>query len=339
MNRVAVVVLNWNGASLLSDCLRSLLAQDYPNFYVIVIDNHSTDHSREVLEGVAKTAGDRLRVIYNDKNSGFAGGVNIGIKAAIKDGATAVALFNNDATAKPNWLSQLVAVLDADQTVGIATGLLLHADGKTIDSTGDFYSIWGLAFPRNRDEKTENAPESGYVFGASGGASLYRTQLFKQIGLFDEAFFAYYEDVDISFRSQLAGWKVFYTNSATAYHKRGATSEKIPGFTKYQMFKNLPMLFWKNVPTGLFWKIGWRFKLVYFLMYCNALLQGASIPATKGLLAAIGRFPAAMTLRTKVQKLRRRPTEYIDSILYQDLPPSQKGKLRKLVNRRTTTAT
>lgn len=334
MNRVAVVVLNWNGADFLEECLESLRAQDYPNFQIVVVDNDSTDNSRDILDYWTKQYGNLIRVIYNNRNSGFAGGVNIGIKQAMKDGASAVALFNNDATAAPNWLSEIVAALEAERTVGIATGLLLHADGKTIDSTGDYYSIWGLAFPRSRDEATETAPESGYVFGATGGASLYRADLFKQIGFFDEAFFAYYEDVDISFRSQLAGWKVYYTKSAVAYHRRGATSEKLPGFTKFQMFKNLPMLFWKNVPAGLLWKIGWRFKLVYFLMYINAILQGAFVPATKGILSAIGHFPSALSRRSKIQQLRRRPADYIYSILYQDLPPNQKGKLRKLVRAR-----
>lgn len=334
MNRIAIVVLNWNGADFLEQCLESLRAQDYPDFQIVVVDNDSTDNSRDILDYWTKQYGNLIKVIYNNRNSGFAGGVNIGIKQAMKDGAGAVALFNNDATAAPNWLSELVAELESDKTIGIATGLLLHADGKTIDSTGDFYSIWGLAFPRNRDELTVAAPDSGSVFGATGGASLYRVDLFKQIGLFDESFFAYYEDVDISFRSQLAGWKVYYTKSAVAYHKRGATSEKIPGFTKYQMFKNLPMLFWKNVPAGLMLKIGLRFKLVYLLMYLNAILQGAFLPATKGILMAISLFPATLGKRSKVQQLRRRPAEYIDSILYRDLPPNQKGRLRKLVRAR-----
>lgn len=335
MNRVAVVVLNWNGASMLPSCIESLLAQDHPDFFVVVVDNGSRDNSREVLDHLSGKAGSRLHVVFNDKNSGFAGGVNIGIRYALTKGATAVALFNNDATAAPDWLRQLSTIVENDPTVGIATGLLLHADGKTIDSTGDFYSVWGLAFPRNRDEAAERAPGSGYVFGATGGASLYRAELFRQVGYFDEAFFAYYEDVDISFRAQLAGWKVFYTNAAVAFHRQGATSEKIPGFTKYQMFKNLPMLFWKNVPAGLLWRIGWRFKLIYTLMYINAILQGAFLPATKGALVAILRFPATLLLRARVQRLRRRSADYINSLLYQDLPPNQKGKLRKLVRTRS----
>lgn len=335
MNRVAVVVLNWNGAELLESCLGSLLHQTYPNFRIIVVDNASTDISAKRLAVWEQQHEQKIKVIYNKQNLGFAGGVNVGIREALSEGYDAVALLNNDAVAESNWLTALVDALEAGSSIGIATGLLLHEDGRTIDSTGDFYSIWGLAFPRDRDEPTESASESGYVFGATGGASLYRVDLFKHIGLFDEDFFAYYEDVDLSFRAQLAGWKVFYTKSAVALHKRGATSDRLPGFAKYQMFKNLPQLYWKNVPRGLLWKIGWRFKLVYTLMFANALVQGNAGPAIRGVGAAIVRWPAALTKRTHVQKQRRRNVDYINSLFYQDMPPSQKGRLQKLFGRRT----
>ena len=120
-----------------------------------------------------------------------------------------------------------------------------------------------MPFPRNRGERTISSPESDFVCGATGGASLYKTSLFKEIGLFDESFFAYYEDVDISFRAQLAGHKVYFTNKAIAYHKQGATSSKIPGFTVYQTFKNIPLLYTKNVPSGLLLPIGVRLLLLY----------------------------------------------------------------------------
>lgn len=327
------MVLNWNGADLLPACLDSLLKQDYPDFFVLIVDNASTDNSRQILEQYQADNPKKIRTILSNRNTGFAGGVNIGIKYATAESAGAVALFNNDAVAKPNWLTILAATLRNDPHIGIATGLLLHADGQTIDSSGDYYSIWGLAFPRSRDEATERAPESGYVFGATGGASLYRANLFEEVGLFDENFFAYYEDVDISFRAQLAGWKVYYNRDAVALHKRGATSDKLPGFAKYQMFKNLPQLFWKNVPSGLLLKIGLRFKFVYLLMFVNAVAQKNGWPALKGLGAGVWYGAAALVKRADIQKLKKVSAGYIDSMLYQDLPPSQKGRLRQLVGR------
>lgn len=186
-----------------------------------------------------------------------------------------------------------------------------------------------MPFPRNRGEARNMATKSGYVFGATGGASLYRTSLFKEIGLFDESFFAYYEDVDISFRAQLAGHKVYYTDKAIAYHKQGASSKKIPGFTVYQTFKNIPLLFIKNVPANLLIPIGIRLLLLYVLIFANAVKNGTGWYALKGWLANIWYFwTRAIWLRFNIQRHRKVPVSYIKSILYHDLPPNQTGMRR-----------
>jgi GT2 family glycosyltransferase len=131
---------------------------------------------------------------------------------------------------------------------------LIKTNGKTLDTTGDFYTTWGLPGPRNRDEPVKNAPSKpGEVFGATGGGAIYRAAIFDDIDMFDEDFFMYYEDVDLSFRAQLAGWKVRFTPKAIAYHKIGASSKKVPGLAVYNTFKNLPLVFIKNVPGKLFW--------------------------------------------------------------------------------------
>jgi len=129
-----------------------------------------------------------LEVLYNPINFGFAGGVNTGIEWALNEDFEYVALFNNDAIADKNWLQSLVEAARPKE-VGITTGLLLHENGKTIDSSGDWLSSWGLAFPRNRGDNTAKAFKAGPVFGATGGASLYKTALFKDIGLFGRGFF------------------------------------------------------------------------------------------------------------------------------------------------------
>jgi len=331
INRVAVVVLNWDGEEIIRGCIDSLLNQTYKDFQIVVVDNGSSDSSRETLENYRSRFNDRVKLIYNDRNLGFAGGVNVGIDYALTNSFDAVALFNNDAIANESWLDKLVSAINSDENIGIATGLLLHDDGKTIDSAGDFYSIWGLAFPRMRDEKSSNAPESGYVFGATGGASLYRLDMLREIGLFDKDFFAYYEDVDLSFRAQLGGWKVFYNKEAVAYHKRGATSDKLKGFGKYQMFKNLPMLFIKNVPKGILLKIWARFKFIYSLMFINSLLSRNFISAIKGVTAGGYLFFRALSKRRVIQGGRRVSAKYIYSIIYKDLPPTQKGRMGKFI--------
>jgi hypothetical protein len=327
MTSALIVILNWNGIEDTLKSIDSLLNQTYKQYKILIIDNGSIDNSVLLLETlVAKN--NKLHLIKNIKNLGFAGGVNIGIRYSIDNNYNTVALFNNDAVADEKWLESLVSSLSTDTS--IATGLLLSEDAKIIDSTSEMYSVWGMPFPRSRGTTASSAPESGYIFGATGGATLYKTSLFKQIGLFDESFFAYYEDVDISFRAQLAGHKIYYTKDAIAYHKQGATSKKIPGFTVYQTFKNIPLLYTKNVPAGLLLPIGLRLFVLYWLIFGNAVKNGSGKYAFKGWLASIWYFwSKALWNRFNIQSKKTVPTSYIKSLLWYDLPPEQTG-LRKL---------
>lgn len=329
MNRVAIVVLNFKGIEDTLICVESLLEQTYSSFKIIVIENGSDDGSGAEIKKLEQQHGDKLIAIYNIDNRGFAGGVNIGINWALENNFDYIALFNNDAVADKLWLETLVNTAVEKQSA-ITTGLLLHEHGNTIDSTGDWYSTWGLPFPRNRGDTTSTAPKAGYVFSASGGASLYKASLFKDVGVFDESFFAYYEDTDVSFRTLLAGYRIYYTPIAIAYHKQGGTSSKLPGFTVYQTFKNLPLLFIKNVPSGLLFRIGIRFWLAYILMLGHAIVRGSGVPAIKGAFkGAVLFWTTALPARRHIQKTKAVNAQYIDSMLWKDLPPDQTG-LRKL---------
>lgn len=328
-SKVAIIVLNWNGIDDTLRAVESLALQDYKDFSILVIDNGSTDQSVETLKTYQKSHTD-INVVYNPKNFGFAGGVNTGIEWALNETFDYVALFNNDAVAEKDWLTHLVNAIQPKE-VGAATGLLLHADGKTIDTTGEQYSSWGLAFPRDRDKRAQRAHPTGNVFGATGGATIYKTEMLRDIGMFDEDFFAYFEDVDISFRAQLAGWKVIYSPEAVAYHKQGATSSKLPGFAVMQSFKNLPLVYIKNVPGKLLFPIGIRFYFAYWMMVANAVIGGRGIAALKGVLISIPLGFKKLPERRQIQKYKRVSTDYIKSILWNDLPPDQTGmrKLRK----------
>jgi GT2 family glycosyltransferase len=332
MTSILITVLNWNGAEDTLECVASLKYQTYTDFDILVIDNGSEQEDYEKLAFLNDIS--NLKIIREEKNTGFAGGVNIGIKHAIDNNYEYVALFNNDATADKDWLKNLHNEFSNNKETSAVTGLLLHEDGKTIDSTGDYYSTWGMPFPRSRGLSTDTAPESEFVFSATGGATLYKTSLFTQIGLFDESFFAYYEDVDISFRAQLAGHKIYYTNDAIAYHKQGATSGKIPGFTVYQTFKNIPLLFTKDVPAGLLLPIGARLFVLYWLIFGNAIKNGSGLYAFKGWLASIWYFwTKALWERFTIQSHKTVSTDYIKSLLWYDLPPEQTGlrNLRKKI--------
>jgi GT2 family glycosyltransferase len=323
--QTAVVVPNWNGADSLGACLDSLLAQSLKT-RVIVVDNGSVDNSKALLEKY----GEAITVIWHKKNHGFAGGVNAGFRRAIKDGVTYVAAFNNDAVADKLWLQNLVEELEKHQQDGIVTSKILTQDGKRIDSTGDYLTVWGLPYPRGRGEtKIEKYDEQTEIFAASGGASLYRAKTLEEVGLFDEDFFAYYEDVDLSFRAQLAGWKVRYAPKAVAYHQIGATSSKIKGFATYQTMKNQQILLYKNLPDKYRGKIMCRFTLAHTLFFLRAFSRRQGWAALKGDLQGTYLLLKKRGARHRIQAGKKVSDEYIWDMLVHDLPPNARA-LRKL---------
>lgn len=325
--QVLFTILNYNGWEETLTCVDSVLKQSYQDFHILLVDNGSHDDSLEKLKKFEKH--EKITFHKEPVNTGFSGGVNIGIRYALKQGFPYTVLLNNDALLSKDWLEILIKAAKKRGST-ITTGLMLTTDGKTIDSTSDGYSIWGLPFPRQRNEPAESALESGYVFGGTAGASLYKTEIFKKIGLFDEKFFAYYEDTDICFRNQLVGNKVYYEKSAVVYHDHGTTSSKMPGFTVYQTFKNLPLFFWKDVPLGLLFPIGVRFFTWHTLNYLRTIARGQFIPATKGVLESILLLPYALRERRRIQKKRSVSISYLRSVIYPELPPSSKKSIQKL---------
>ncbi len=324
--QVAVVIPNWNGEEYLTECIDSLLAQT-TKCDIVVVENGSTDSSVELLEPNYK----KIKVIYLDDNIGFAGGVNVGIKYSIENDYQYVALFNNDAVADKNWLKYLLLNQEEYPGIGITTCKLLKSNHKHIDSTGDLYTTWGLPYPRGRDELDKKQyDDSVEVFSASGGASLYRVDMLKEIGLFDEDFFAYYEDVDISFRAQLYGWKIHYVPSSLAYHQIGGTSSKIKDFTTFQTLKNLPWVYWKNVPVSIAIPMFPKIFTAYWSIFFSALAKGKFNAAIKGtLICHLYIFKKLLTERSKIQRNKKVSNEYIRSMITQGLPPNA-HKLKKL---------
>lgn len=322
--KTCVVVPNWNGADSIKECLDSLVKQTH-KAHIIVVDNGSTDNSLGLIENFSG-----IELMVFPENLGFAGGVNAGIKRAMELGAKYVATFNNDAVADKNWLKLLVEALDKEPKTGIATCKLLTSDGKKLDSTGDYYTVWGLPYPRGRGETELDKYDSETdIFAASGGASLYRVSMLESIGLFDDKFFAYYEDVDLSFRAQLAGWKVKYVPKSEAYHHIGATSSKIKGFTTYQTMKNLQLLLYKNVPRRYLFRIGFRFFIAETLFFLRSITRGQGITALRGDTKGTFLLFKALKERKAIQQSKKVSNEYIWGMIVHDLPPNANA-LRKL---------
>jgi GT2 family glycosyltransferase len=326
--KIAVVIPNFNGKELLGACLESLLVQSLTP-HIIVVDNGSTDGSASFIQQQYS----KLELIQLNSNLGFAGGVNAGIKSAIKNGFEFVALFNNDAVADSNWLKFLVEKINQDPKVGIVASKILASDQKTIDSTGEEYSTWGTPFPRGRGEVDKNQYDSTSkqtIFAASGGASIYRVAMLQKIGLFDELFFAYYEDVDISFRARLNGWQVQYASKAVVYHAMNVTANQISSsFADYHKLKNYVFLYVKNMPGKLFWQHFLTFAAGFWGRTLTLALQGKGLIVFKALVVIGLRKPQIFFKRYQVQKLRTVPTKDIEQLLYKHPSPNQSKRLLK----------
>lgn len=334
MVRVAIVVLNWNGADDAIACTDSLVKQSAFNPTIFLVDNNSNKESiGKLRQYISANPTFPITLIENTVNSGFTGGNNVGFIAALRSNYDFIGTLNPDAIADPSWIKELIDEFNTGHDVGVVTGILAREDHIHIDTTGEQYSTWGIPGPRGRDSTLDLAsskPE--YIFASTGGGFIARAELLRDIGMFDEKFFMYFEDVDFCFRAQLAGYKVRYTPKAIAYHKLSASTNKVPGLAIYNTFKNLPMLYVKNMPLGLWLETYPRFILAYTLILGNAIVHGRGAPALKGWFKSWLLIPHMFHERFRIQKSRRVSTEYISSIMLHDIPPEQTGlrKFRKI---------
>lgn len=331
-----VVIPNLNGGSALLEAIQSLMEQSLLP-YIIVVDNASTDGSTE--EVIQRYPG--IEVIRNQRNRGYAGGVNPGLQRAIELGATYAGPFNDDAIADKRWLKQLVEFLDSHPKYGAVAPKVVSSDRERLDSTGEFYTSWGLSYPRGRREyDTHKYDHDTDVFAASGAACLYRVNALQQVGLLDEDFFAYYEDVDLSFRLQLAGWKISFLPSAVVYHHIGMTAARVSGFYAQQTLKNLPLLWFKNVPRGYFWQIGSKLFITQILFFGKAVTRGQGWSALKGSFKGLMLIIKKIPVRKRIQADKKISDRYFGAILVHDLPPNAaalrnlRAQWRKLTRRK-----
>jgi GT2 family glycosyltransferase len=218
---VSVIVVNWNGMACLGECLESALQQSYPSKELVVVDNGSTDGSREWLR---KNNLGRFLLVELPCNAGFAGGVNAGIRASRGEFA---ALLNNDAVADSDWLRQLVA-MSMDPAVGmVASKILFYEQRNVIDKAGHLLYPDGLNRGRGAgDVDCGQFDEPAEVFFPDGCAALYRRSMLEAVGLFDEQFFAYGDDADLGLRARWQGWRCVYAPGATVYHRHSRSLGK-----------------------------------------------------------------------------------------------------------------
>jgi len=308
---VSVVIVNFNGVKVLSPCLNSLLLTDYPNFDIIVVDNGSSDDSVNVLEEFRKQSENRITVIKNSCNLGFAEANNIGVGSSSGE---YVAFLNNDTIVDENWLRALVNTLEINPSVGAVQSLLLK-NASVVDSVGAAMDIFGTAsdivVPFNKLSLSRSQNE---IFSACAASMLIRRDLFRRVGGFDPKFFAYFEDADLSWRIRLNGYRIVLNVDSIVYHLRGTTSRKFRGNVfDFHLYKNQIAMLIKNHSLKCLVMVMPVVCLLYLFRVANGLLKHNSglVTATlKAILWNIIELPYLMSQRKYVNKHVRRVSDH-----------------------------
>ena len=296
--RVSIIIICWNSKEHLPRCLSCLSAQTYQDFEVILIDNGSTDGS---TTGILENYPDiDLCVERFETNQGFAKANNIGARLAR---GRWLALLNSDAFPEPNWLAQLIQAAQNNPEFSFFASRQLKVNRPDLlDGAGDTYHISGLAWRRYFGYPADKyGLSSREVFGACAAAALYSHRAFLQVEGFDEDFFSYHEDVDLSFRLRLQGFRCLYVPSAVVHHVGSVSVGARSDFSLYHWQRNLTWSFVKNTPSALLWKAlpshllaNIIFQVIFIIRGHGAIFWKAKIDALRGL-------PLALRKRRKIQ--------------------------------------
>jgi GT2 family glycosyltransferase len=309
---ISVIIPNYNGLHHLQDCYDSLKKQSYKDFEIFLVDNNSSDDSIKFTEENYP----EVKIIRFNYNSGFAIAVNQGIKVSASE---FVLLLNNDTECDVNFLSEMLSGMKDKETGSVACKMINFDKRDTIDDAGDFIKAKGSPYARGYGvQDIGQFDRDEYIFGACAGAALYRKEVFDKIGYFDEDFFAYYEDVDFSFRMQLFGYKCYYNPKAVCYHKRGATTGGKSEFQTMLCEQNLVQLRLKNYPAGMYLKnlpyfTAVRVKRYYLFLTKHSFSLFAA--AMKGYFRGLMKIPKALKKRKFIQNNVNVMNEYLESIL------------------------
>jgi hypothetical protein len=211
--KISIIIINYDGVKYLKNCLTSILNTNYPNFEIYFVDNCSNDDSLRFVKKEFPT----VKIIKYEKNLGFALACNNAIKEVNSD---YFVILNNDVEVSKNWLSELVKYIDSDKKIAAVTSKILFMKNKgKINSCGGIIDRYGFGLNRGNgdvDNNTYAIPEE--VFYAVGTAMLIKRSAWLDVGEFDQNYFAYFEDLDWSWRARLKGYKILFIPTSIIYH-------------------------------------------------------------------------------------------------------------------------
>ena len=314
---VSVVVVNWNGAKFLEDCLSSLERQTWQNREFIIVDNGSTDGSAECIRAwTGRIPG--AQAVFLARNSGFCEANNIAFARAQGEW---IALLNNDAVAESDWIEKMVLRGDPARRIGmIGCKILFAAPTGVLDKAGHLVYWDG----QNRGRGTMERDGGQYdkeeeILWPDACAALYHRRLFVETGGFDEDFFAFGDDADLGMRARLLGWNAWYVPSARVYHRHSATAGAYSPLKIMLVERNRLLLAVKNFPLPLLLANPyWSARRFMWHAYAALKRQGAAgqFVSAQGWLrlpfillwayaSALRLLPAALRKRWKIQKTRK----------------------------------
>lgn len=298
----SLIIVCWNSSKHLPRCMESISLQTFQYFEIIIVDNGSDDGGTAGLE--EKYPGLNLRVERLPSNLGFAAANNLGARLAR---GKWLILLNADAFPKPDWLLELITAADAHPEITSFSSRQIQAGNpKILDGAGDAYHVSGLAWRIGLGYPSERyGLGSTEIFSPCAAAAMYLRQAFLEVGGFDEAFFSYFEDVDLGFRLQLRGYRCLYVPKAVVHHVGSATFGTLSDFAFYHSHRNLVWTFFKNMPADLLWRYLPAHivaSLIYVLYYT---FRGRGKVLWKAKWNALRGLPGAFKKRIEIQKNRK----------------------------------
>jgi GT2 family glycosyltransferase len=307
--RLSVIVLNYNGRQWLEPCLTAVLAQTgAPPFEVLLVDNGSADGSTAFVAGRFPT----VRIVENGSNLGFAAGNNAGARAARGEW---LVFLNNDTIPDVDWLARLQTAAAVAGHDLITSRIVYLNRPDIVDSAGDGYLRAGGAFKHGHRRPAAEYLASREVFGACGAAFAIARATFEQLGGFADDFFMVYEDVDLSYRARLAGYRCWYAADAVVRHAGSGTLGTMSATAVFYGQRNLEWTWFRNTPSRLFWLTLPGHALYSLAGVLHYVRQGRGVAAMKGKLAAFSALPRLFAQRRRVQGTRRAAVESLEEQL------------------------
>lgn len=285
--KTTVVIPNYNGIKYLENCMNKLeLARKISDFEILLVDNGSVDGSLELCREYEKKG--QVKAIYFQENTGFCGAVNAGINACH---TPYVLLLNNDTEVKEDFVLCMERFMDTHKRAFSASAKMISLhEPDVIDDCGDLYCALGWAYGIGKGKSRLRYEKDMKIFAACGGAAIYRMEIFRKIGTFDENHFAYLEDIDVGYRAQIHGYRNYFCHDAVVYHAgSGSSGSRYNEFkinlsaknSIYLIYKNMPFLqIVLNLPLLI---VGFLIKTLFFVkkgygnIYVKGLMKGMAL--------------------------------------------------------------